>query len=482
MCVIRICMSAKYNRRLPAISEHISANCATINHSKWIASTGWVAGLLLIVWITAWIALSAVAQAQSPDERYTASRDALLADIANPAASFAFAEAAIEVGDIRGAISALERILLLQPELTNIKLELGLLYLRSGAPAVAETFLQEVVEAPETPPTERGRAETLLADAQAAQATHRITGQLDLAMRYETNANAAPTEVRFNGVGIPVTNQSDIAAPDVSGLGSLSLTHEYDLGYEEGHTFETTFSAFGIEYKDTPASNIGFVGIETGPDLKFNVADTPMGFRPYVGAQTLFVERTQFRNSGVLGALLDAEVTPRTRVAFGAEGRLNDFIDSPENPTAETQSGNELLTNLRVTHEVYPGLFVAGQVFRNRFNANEDFETYDALGAAASISYFFDNPGDPTLDPAVVRLSGAWQRRDYDKPNPIIDPNTTQKDDRYDVRLGTVVPFSKDLAATFSLTYTDNQSTLPNDSFDNFRVSVGVRYNFSVLP
>lgn len=411
-----------------------------------------------------------------------ASREALLTDIANPAASFAFAEAAIEIGDIRGAITALERILLLQPELTNIKLELGLLYLRSGAPGVAETYLRDVVDSPDTPATERRRAENLLADATAAQATHRITGQLDLAMRYETNANAAPTEVRFNGVGIPVTNPADIVAPDVSGLGSLSLTHEYDLGYEEGHTFETTFSTFGIEYRDTPASNIGFFGIETGPDLKFNVADTPLGFRPYVGAQTLYVERAQFRNSGVLGALLDAEVTPRTRVAFGAEGRLNDFIDSPENPTAETQSGNELLTNLRVTHEVYPGLFVAGQVFRNRFNANEDFETYDALGAAASISYFFENPGDPSLDSAVVRLSGAWQRRDYDKPNPIIDPNTTQKDDRYDVRFGTEVPFAKDLAATFSLTYTDNQSTLPNDSFDNFRVSVGVRYNFSVLP
>ena len=45
---------------------------------------------------------------------------------------FGDARAAIDKGDLPGAVSALERILLTNPDLANIKLELGLLYLRLG--------------------------------------------------------------------------------------------------------------------------------------------------------------------------------------------------------------------------------------------------------------------------------------------------------------------------------------------------------------
>ena len=52
----------------------------------------------------------------------------------DPEKAFDFAQSAVAVGDVRGAIDALERVLTLNPTLTNIKFELGLLYLRAGSP------------------------------------------------------------------------------------------------------------------------------------------------------------------------------------------------------------------------------------------------------------------------------------------------------------------------------------------------------------
>ena len=53
---------------------------------------------------------------------------AMMADPGNLDKTFAFAGLAVDVGDIDGAISALERMLLIDPNLPRVKLELGVLY------------------------------------------------------------------------------------------------------------------------------------------------------------------------------------------------------------------------------------------------------------------------------------------------------------------------------------------------------------------
>ena len=62
------------------------------------------------------------------EREYQARFDAMMADLANPERSFEFVQIAVKTGDLRGAIAALERILKIQPDLSNIKLELGLQY------------------------------------------------------------------------------------------------------------------------------------------------------------------------------------------------------------------------------------------------------------------------------------------------------------------------------------------------------------------
>ena len=73
-----------------------------------------------------------------------------------------FAEIAIEVGDIEGAISALERLLLIDGEQADVKLELGVLYYRLGSVDAARMYLEAALTSKQASAEVKERADTFL--------------------------------------------------------------------------------------------------------------------------------------------------------------------------------------------------------------------------------------------------------------------------------------------------------------------------------
>ncbi|MBS0519348.1 MAG: tetratricopeptide repeat protein [Proteobacteria bacterium] len=73
-----------------------------------------------------------------------------------------FAQIAVQFGDIEGAISALERLLLVEGDLPEVKLELGVLYFRLGSKEAARTYLEAAKASPDAPNEVKERAETFL--------------------------------------------------------------------------------------------------------------------------------------------------------------------------------------------------------------------------------------------------------------------------------------------------------------------------------
>ena len=73
-----------------------------------------------------------------------------------------YADLAVKVGDIEGAISALERLLLIDANQPEVKLELGVLYYRLGSKEAALTYLEGARAAPQASAQVRDRAEEFL--------------------------------------------------------------------------------------------------------------------------------------------------------------------------------------------------------------------------------------------------------------------------------------------------------------------------------
>ena len=80
---------------------------------------------------------------------------------------FRFAGLATQMGDLEGAISALERMLLVNPDLPRVRLELGVLYYRLGSYEVARTYLDTALKSPALPADVRSKAQEYLAEIES---------------------------------------------------------------------------------------------------------------------------------------------------------------------------------------------------------------------------------------------------------------------------------------------------------------------------
>jgi Flp pilus assembly protein TadD len=100
----------------------------------------------------------------SPQQR-KAYRKALRATFANPSdpeTLARFADAAIRFGDMEGAISAMERLLLINGGQPELKLELGVLHYRMGSRQAAVHYLAAAQSAPDASPYVQERADVFL--------------------------------------------------------------------------------------------------------------------------------------------------------------------------------------------------------------------------------------------------------------------------------------------------------------------------------
>ncbi|HVO17363.1 MAG TPA: tetratricopeptide repeat protein, partial [Alphaproteobacteria bacterium] len=179
-------------------------------------------------------------------QAYDAAFKAMMADPGNLDKTFAFASLAVDVGDFDGAISALERMLLIDPNLPRVKLELGALYYRLGSYSMAQNYLDDALAAPNVPPEVAERAERLLADINKRLSRNRFSGSLYAGMRYQSNANAGPsgTNVRVFGIDATLSNQFT-SKSDWNGFAAAQVKHEFDFQNQRGDTFESTALLYG---------------------------------------------------------------------------------------------------------------------------------------------------------------------------------------------------------------------------------------------
>jgi tetratricopeptide (TPR) repeat protein len=104
-------------------------------------------------------------QAQLQRE-YNAAFQKTLDDPGNMDALLEYAKVATRTGDYEGAISALERTLLINPDLPQVQIELAVLYYRLRSYDMTNAYLQSALKSPTLTPALRKAAEQLMAKSQ----------------------------------------------------------------------------------------------------------------------------------------------------------------------------------------------------------------------------------------------------------------------------------------------------------------------------
>ena len=415
------------------------------------------------------------------EEAYDKAFQEVFRDPGNLDKSFAFAKLAIQLENYEAAISALERMLLVNPNLPRVRLELGVLYYRLGSFQLAKTYLLRAVEGDNVPDEVRTRVARFLAEIENRLSQHQIFGSLYAGFRWQSNANAGPgsTAVLANGVNAVLGDQFT-ETNDENVFLTGSLRHVYDLQSQSGATFESGATVYASQQRRRHELDLVFAEVNTGPRFPFEteIAEKASA-RPFVAAEVVGLADARYMTTYGLGGTVSGTLAEALMTELSLRHKERRFRDSGARPTNSDQNGGETSVgvNMRLPfmqdHRADLVLGAKSVTATDRHFANREFSAL--LGYTISYEgYQFD------------KAAGAWssslsvERKyiDYKEFDTAVDPTNKRDDHHWRFNFLTNVPINRDWSLVANLQRIIANSSLPNYQYHNNIASIGVSFRF----
>ena len=404
---------------------------------------------------------------------YDAAFEAMFEDPTNLDLTFDYAVIARRVGDLEGAVGALERMLIFNPDLPIVHYELARLYAALGSHAAARRYYLSALDL--APPDDiRERIEAALARLERAAARSRWSGSLFAGLRWQDNANAAPEDGRVLIGGIDA--RLDLGSrerSDASVLTTASLDHRYDLGRDPAIYWHSRLLGYATRQHDLQQHDLALLAVDSGPE--FRLPDD-LTMRPFLIADHVALDSAGFYRSVGLGGGLVRESKRGWRWSVEVEALRRDYRENSRFPTLDDRDGNIYRLGAELARSVAPDTLFAGSAGAERQDSRRGFESY--LGAEIGFRLLKALPAPRGEGSWHTALSGRASQRDYDSPDATIDPGQERRDRGYSLGLSLTVPFGNGAAWIVEARQQWGRSNLPNFAFTDTAVSGGVRYNF----
>jgi hypothetical protein len=394
---------------------------------------------------------------------------------------FKYAGLAAQMGDLEGAISALERMLLINPDLPRVRLELGVLYFKLGSYEASRTYLETALKSPSLPPDVKAKAQEYLAAAISKSSPSSLTGEIFAGWRYQSNANLGPSTSRVLLFGQAANlNQTATGQPDWGAVGSIQIRHRYDFGNQDKGALETQFTAYGNgQFTQWPA-NIMLLDLTSGPRFQvFSDRYEDFTLKPFVTGGYVWVAGSPYYGSW--GGGLEANVLLADGLRNISVGvfRRQDNQDTSYIPTNSQYRGNLMTLNTAFQWEAVPTVMFFGTSSLQRFEADlTASQSYWLYGIGGGMAFRFEDPLFKSGLPWSINFSATEQWWSYDQPDPIVDPTTMRYQNDTILNLVLSVPF--DERTTFSLSGGRfvRGATISNYGFENNSFMFGVSWRF----
>ena len=343
-------------------------------------------------------------------------------------AAFEYAALSVKAGDLEAAVSTLERMLIFAPGLPRLQLELGVLYYRLSAYETARSYFEAAVSGPDVPEEVKGKVEQYLTAIDYAGRTTRFAGQVRAGIRYQTNANRAPTDgvVILNGSPF-VLDRTALGSPDGNVYGASVLHYSADLP-SQGDTLEADLVTYGSKQFHREDLDVVLGELTVGPafDLRrFGIDNGAIGV--YGIASTVFIEGHFYSTGFGAGTRLVLQPSAGFSWTTAVEYRQRDYHNSEASPTAELRDGGEIRAYTYVNYVVSPTLLWTGNAYVQYDSAKADYLAYTEAGFSAGPSIAFDAPiGEG--DPWIFSPNAGLVYRSYDSPDPIVSLSEAEHD------------------------------------------------------
>ena len=409
-------------------------------------------------------------------QRYQDIYEALQADPSNVSLLAAFANEASRIGNYEAAIGALESILVQNPGLNQVRVELGIMYYRVGAYDVSRYHLERALASGTLPDKVAARAQSYLDSSDRRVDGTNISGFVSAGLRWDTNPRMITDEDEIFGVddeGDTFTgDSSQDPESDFAGFLQGYLLWREELGNQWGETWDTSASTYWRWQFQESDADIGYTRLTTGPRLAILPGKTDHFFlRPYA-VTTLSLVDNGFSNATVGGGVtlskrFDTWITPYIR---GEVRWRFDEDQEDEGLLGEVRTGVSLALN----EDLLVGFGGRWQITA----ADADFRSKNELGVFADISYRYDAPWDLTRFPWEFSLHGDYKHASYDGVNPDIATGIDREDNDYRVVARNTVGLSSSWFVFVEGGMHIQDSNIPNYEANNEYVAVGATWRF----
>ncbi len=277
-------------------------------------------------------------------------------DPANLDVTFAYADVSARLGDYEAAVSALERMLLFNPDLPRVQLELGALYYRMGSYELARDYFDKAAAA-NPPPEVRARVEQYLADIERSQSRHHLSGYVFFGGQYQTDANVAGSSLILSPIGPVVLGNQFVKQASGSMFGSGSLLYSYDMGTQNRDTLEVTSVGYLNHYFNPAVNRLDLSLIEVTGGPRFNFPNGLIGakaasLKPYIIGDEVGLGWNQYFNAGGTGIEYDEVVWNDLALKAAFEFRHKNYTNAPDRPLSTGLDGNDKLVTFSVAKPI----------------------------------------------------------------------------------------------------------------------------------
>lgn len=392
--------------------------------------------------------------------------------------AFEYAALSSQAGDLEGAISTLERMLIYAPGLPRLQLELGVLYYRLGAYETARQYFDGAKTAGDVPPEVSAKVDQYLTAIDQKGAPSQLSGMVRTGLRYQSNANAGPSNstVTLNGLSYTLDDLS-VAGEDVNAFvnGTVRYRHDTDV---QGLSLEAGLSGYAAGYRDRETLNTGAIEAYAGPvfDLgRFGLDDRSLSVMLLTSG--VLIEGDRYLASAGISTNFDWQVTPVDSFSASLQYRYEDYSNTKSRKTAALQTGNRFDAQVSWSHNVTEDFSLTGRVLATRRDAETGYLSATEVGGAISGTYRYaaligDGPA------WVIGLEAAVAGRRYDDPDTMINSGESQRDTEFSLNLRQITPFTERVALVAEAGYRKVWSNYDIKAFDNISMSVGIQSAF----
>lgn len=338
--------------------------------------------------------------------------------------TFAYADVAAKLGDNEGAVSALERMLLFNPNLPRVDLELGVLYFRMGSFDAAHSYFEKAAAA--NPPEEvKARIAEYEAQIAKRQSVAQISGSILFGVQYQSDANVAPGSATIIS---PITGELLSLSPqfvkrhDFNVFGAGNLLFSYDLGTQDHDTLEVGANAYMNHYFKIDHFDLDFGEVTVGPRLRF--PDTGISWvqaatvKPYLIANEVGLGENQYFATYGAGLETTAALPWDIEVKSTFEFRQKYFSNAADRPLSTGLSGNDKLVSLFATKTLTHNSALGVELDYLDQDTNFAFYANKTYSTALSYRVRYADPTGFLKAPWETTLFGARSWGYYNAPDP----------------------------------------------------------------